>query len=174
MGIVFKAEDTRLGRLVALKFLSGRLAQNPQALARFQREARAASALDHPNICTIHDIGEYEGQPFIVMQYLEGQTLRQRMDRDPLGIGDLLDQGVQIGWALAAAHAKGIVHRDIKPSNVFIIGESQVKLLDFGLAVARLWTGQNVGIGFRRGTRFSSFRPDRSWYGHGDGCLHVS
>ncbi len=134
MGIVFKAEDTRLGRLVALKFLSGRLAQNPQALVRFQREARAASALDHPNICTIHDIGEYEGQPFIVMQYLEGQTLRQRMDRDPLGIGDLLDLGVQIGWALAAAHAKGIVHRDIKPSNVFIIRESQVKLLDFGLA----------------------------------------
>ncbi len=134
MGIVFKAEDTRLGRLVALKFLSGRLVQNPQALARFQREARAASALDHPSICTIHDIGEYEGQPFIVMQYLEGQTLRQRMDQDPLGIGDLLDLGVQIGWALAAAHAKGIVHRDIKPSNVFIIRESQVKLLDFGLA----------------------------------------
>ena len=134
MGIVLKAEDTRLGRLVALKFLSGRLAQNPQALARFQREARAASALDHPNICTIHDIGEYEGQPFIVMQYLEGQTLRQRMDQDPLGIGDVLNLGVQIAWALAAAHAKGIVHRDIKPSNVFIIRESQVKLLDFGLA----------------------------------------
>ena len=174
MGVVYEAEDTRLGRHVALKFLSRDFEQDPYALERFKQEARAASALNHPNICTIYAIEECDGQHFIAMELLEGESLNEKIKGNPLALDKIIDIGIQISDALEVAHGKGIVHRDLKPANIFITSRGQAKILDFGLA--KLTYDRRAALETVGGRRRHHRAPAAHFTGYGSGhhCLHVA